>query len=138
MKKLMIGEIQTRFGLFMNNTLHIKTTPWLRHIREEFQNHFGAADDYLIERIQMNRNKHNGKSYDDMERYCKYFNVDGYKAGTVSYQQDHTKPKGRGLFVELTDLNNTVHHLHMVRFIKFHCNPEGILILEKLWFSSIV
>lgn len=137
MTKLMVGEIQTRYNLFLNNTLHIKTTTWIRRMREEFQNHFGTANDYLIERIQINRDSHNGKSYNDMERGCHYFNVEGYKAATISYQQDHTGPKGRGLFVELTDWNNTIHHLPMVKFIKFNCNPEGILLLEKIWFDSV-
>lgn len=138
MKKLMIGEIQTRYDQFINNTLNIKTTVWVSKIRDEFEVHFGRADDYLLERIKYHKSIHNGKTYWDQEKYARYFKVDGYKAATISFQQDHTKPKGRGLFVELTDWNNVIHHVHMVRFIKFHCNPEGIYLLEKIWFGSVI
>lgn len=138
MKKLMIGEIQTRFNLFNNNTLTIKPTLWIERIREEFQNYFGSADDYLKERIIDHKKKHNGKSYWEQEIRCRYFKLKNYKAASINYQQISEEPKGRGLYVRLVNWDNFEEKSHIVPFIKFYCNPEGIYILEKIWFDTIV
>ena len=138
MEKLMIGQIQTRYNLFLNNTTNIKNILLIQAIRDEFQNHFGAADDYLEERIREHKKMKNGENYHNLERKCKYFKIKDYKAGCVHLMQDQDKPKHRGMFVELIRFNNRRKQMNIVPFIKFHCNPQGILILEKIWFESIV
>jgi hypothetical protein len=116
MNKLMISEIQNRYDSFLNNTVNVNINRLLLNIRTEFRDYFGAVENHKL-------------TYP--------FKLNGYKSGVIIFIQDHNKPKGRSLYVEMTGWNDVKTKIHMVPFIKFHNNPEGILILEKVLFRSV-
>jgi hypothetical protein len=112
----MIGEIQNRYDIFLNDTLKININRLLLNIRTEFRDYLGSAGNHGLEYP---------------------FKLNGYKFGVINFIQDHNKPKGRSLQVKMMGWDDVRTKIHMVPFIKFHCNPEGILILEKVLFRSV-
>jgi len=136
-EKLMIGQINHKYRMFMDNTGGINTVELTFQIRKEFQNHFGEATDYLKQQFDRNRKMHNGQSYNDKEIMCHYFKLEGFKAAVIDFTQDHTQHKGRDYQVNLISYDDYKERTHMVPFIRFYCNPIGIYLLEKIWFRSL-
>jgi len=139
MEKLMIGEIQLRYLTFLKNTSNINGTELILAIREEFLNYFDSANEYLEELKLADKKNNNGPSYHKGRLYTsQYFRFGDFKAASIGFKQKHDNPKGRDLIVELIDWGGNKEKIHIIPFIKFHCNPEGMLILEKLCFELII
>lgn len=139
MKKLMIGQINMRYNMFLNNTCNLNVNRFLMNVRSAFKDHFGSAKEYYEQLKREDKKIHNGPSYHKSRTLMTtYFNIKGYKAGSIIVVQDQNKPKGRSLKVKMIRYDDSKKEMDMVPFIRFHCNPEGIYILEKIWFDSIV
>lgn len=135
MKKLMIGEISTRFYIFENNTGHIKATKILKLMRKEFCEIFDKvkAEEFIQRHPKLTKIKNFNQTF---EKHG-WFKINEFKIGAVILTQDHDKPKGRRYQIKTVENDGYVCKEDMVPFIRFHANPQGILVIEKILFENI-
>ena len=137
MEKLMIGEISIRYRMVLNNLGNLTNSVLTNTIRIEFQDYFGKANKYLEELFRNHRRRTQGAPRSNCIDMRRPFNIETFKAVSIDFIQNHEHYKGRDFEAQIIHYDDTVERKHMIPFIKFHCNPIGIHILEKIWFRSI-
>lgn len=135
MEKLMIGEISARVYLFENNTGHVKASKLLNLMRKGFCEHFGKVK--KEEFIQAHPDLTLTKYFDNSFKQHGWFKINETTFGTVVLTQDHNRPKGRRYQIKTIEYDGHSAKNDIVPFIKFHANPEGVLILEKILFEHM-
>lgn len=141
MSKLMKREIQRHYDMFINNTCNVNQNRLLMLIRSQFVEYFGKADDYcrMVEMGASVPTVHEPKyeGYNERPLNTTYFKIENFSVGCIMYEQDHSQPKGRLLIVHWINWGTGITNKYiMPKFIELFCNPEGVYLLEKIWFES--